>query len=127
MRLAIPHWQGRVSPVFDVAGSLLLIDLNHGLETARRGIDLVEEPSSGRARSMVNLGIDTLICGAISRPLERAIASAGIEVISQTCGDIEQVLSAYVQGRLCQEKFFMPGCQGWKMRHRWGRRNGGRP
>jgi len=127
MRLAIPHWQDRVSPVFDVAGSLLLIDLDHGVETARQDVALEEEPSSGRARRMVSLGIDTLICGAISRPLEVALASAGIEVISQTCGDIEQVLSAYVQGRLCQEMFFMPGCQVWQMRHRRGRRNGGRP
>jgi len=127
MRLAIPQWQSRVSPVFDVAGSLLLIDLDHGVETARKGVALGEDTSSERARRMADLGIDTLICGAISRPLELALASAGIEVISQTCGDIEQVLSAYLQGRILQKPFFMPGCQVWQMRHRRGRRKGGRP
>jgi len=27
MKVAIPHWQGRISPVFDVAGALLLVDV----------------------------------------------------------------------------------------------------
>ena len=26
MKVAIAHWQGRISPVFDVAGALLLVD-----------------------------------------------------------------------------------------------------
>jgi hypothetical protein len=35
MRIAIPQWQGRVSPVFDVAGILLLIDIEDGREIGR--------------------------------------------------------------------------------------------
>ena len=30
MRIVIPQWQGRVSPVFDVAVNLLLIDIEEG-------------------------------------------------------------------------------------------------
>jgi predicted Fe-Mo cluster-binding NifX family protein len=127
MKVAIPQWQGRVSPVFDVAGSLLLIYLGHGVEIDRKGVALVEDTFWGRARRMAGLGIDTLICGAISRPLELALLYSGIEVISQICGDVDQVLEAYMKGRMRQEMFFMPGCRGWQMRHRRGRRNGGRP
>lgn len=127
MRVAIPQWQGRVSPVFDVAGSLLLIDLDHGVESARREVAVIEDTHLGRARRMAGLGIDTLICGAISRTMEFALQSCGILVLSQVCGDTEQVLSAYAQGRMWQKIFFMPGCRGWQMRHHRGRRNGGRP
>ena len=35
MRIAIPEWQGRVSPVFDVAVSLLLIDVDGKHEVRR--------------------------------------------------------------------------------------------
>ncbi len=127
MRVAIPQWQGRVSPVFDVAGSLLLIDLGHGLEIDRKGVALVEDTPLERAQSMAGLGIDTLICGAISRPLELALLYSGIEVISQICGDVEQVLKAYIKGRMRQQIFFMPGCSGWQRRHRRGKRGGNRP
>jgi predicted Fe-Mo cluster-binding NifX family protein len=127
MRLAIPQWQGRVSPVFDAAGSLVLIDLDDGVETARRSVALVDDTLLGRARRMAGLGIDTLICGAVSRPLELALLHSGIKVISQICGDVDQVFDAYMKGRIRQEIFFMPGCRGWQMRHRRGRRGGSRP
>jgi len=124
MRVAIPQWQGRVSPVFDVADSLLLIDLGHGVEIARKGVALVEDTPLGRAQSMAGLRIDTLICGAISRPLELALLYCGMEVISQICGDVDQVLETYMKGRMQQQIFFMPGCSGSQRRFRWGRRNG---
>ncbi|HOP39774.1 MAG TPA: hypothetical protein PLI53_01900 [Geobacteraceae bacterium] len=124
MRLAIPHWQGRVSPVFDVAGSLLLIDLVDGVETARQHIALLDDFPLGRARRLAVLGIDTLICGAISRPLELALLHSGIEVISQICGDVEVIVDAYMKGRMRQLMFFMPGCRGRQRRFRWGGRKG---
>src|SRR3989339_815308 len=38
MRIAIAHWQGRVSPVFDVSDQLFLIDIENGREQMRQGI-----------------------------------------------------------------------------------------
>jgi len=124
MRLAIPHWQGRVSPVFDVAGSLLLIDLDRNGVVNRRSIALKDDNAFGRARCIADLNVDMLICGAISRPLELALVSAGIEVFPQTCGDVEQVLTAYMTGRLRQNSFLMPGCCGRRRRYRRGYRGG---
>ncbi len=125
MRVAIPQWEGRVSPVFDVAGSLLLVDLEHGVEIARRDVVLTDDIPAGRARRMAAMGIHTLICGAVSRPLELALLHSGIEVISQICGDVNQVLDAYRKGRIGQPMFFMPGCRGYQRRFRRGRRGGG--
>jgi predicted Fe-Mo cluster-binding NifX family protein len=126
MRVAIPHWQGRVSPVFDVAASVLLVDLDHGAEIARRDVVLTDDTPVGRARRMAALGVRTLVCGAVSRPLELALLHSGIEVISQICGEVDQVLDAYKTGRMGQPIFCMPGCRGWQRRFRGGRKGGGR-
>jgi predicted Fe-Mo cluster-binding NifX family protein len=121
MKFAIPHWLGRVSPVFDVAGRLLVVTLD-GPEAGRREeVAITEENPCARAALLVRLGVGVLICGAISRPLEMAVAAAGIEVLAQTCGDVEQVLAAYLDGRIVQDRFLMPGCCGRRRRGRHGR------
>jgi predicted Fe-Mo cluster-binding NifX family protein len=126
MRIAIPHWQGRVSPVFDVAGNVLLVDVADGKEQARQNVAIDAEQPQARVSLLAGHGATVLICGAISWPLERALAAAGIEVIPQTCGDVEQVLAAFINGRLNQDTFLMPGCCGRGGRFGARRRRGGR-
>jgi len=48
MKVAIPYWQERVSPVFDVAGRVLLVEVAEGKEQGRQ--DLAMEGSPGRGR-----------------------------------------------------------------------------
>jgi predicted Fe-Mo cluster-binding NifX family protein len=108
-----------VSPVFDVARRLLVVDLRTGTEAARFEETLGESSVVGRASHVARLGVGVLICGAISWPLEQALASAGIEVIAHVCGNVEDVLDAYVSGRLTDGAFLMPGCR--ECRYRRGR------
>ncbi len=122
MRIAIPVWSGRVSPVFDVAGQLVLADVDAGTEVARQARALEETDPAGRTRRLVQLGTDVLICGAISRPLEAMLTAAGIQVVAQTCGPAEEVLEAFVSGQMDAPAFRMPGCRG---RRRQFRRAGG--
>jgi predicted Fe-Mo cluster-binding NifX family protein len=126
MKVAIPHWQGRVSPVFDVAGNVWLVDVADGAELARQNVSLTAAAPQARAKALAELGTDVLVCGAISWPLEMAIAAAGIEVIPQTCGDVERVLAAFISGQLNQDAFLMPGCCGRRQRFRARRRRGRR-
>jgi predicted Fe-Mo cluster-binding NifX family protein len=124
MKVAIPHWQGRVSPVFDVAGQVMVVEVNGGIERGREDVVLDVEDPQARAARLSQAGADVLICGAISWPLEMAVSAAGIQVIPQTCGDVESVLAAFVDGRLGQDAFLMPGCCGRRRlrgRHRRGR------
>ena len=112
VRLAIAHWQGRVSPVFDVAASILVIEIDGEREVKRWQTEVDIEDPKARAARLLELGIDVLICGAVSWPLALAIESAGIQLIPQTCGNLESVLSAYIHGQLHQDTFLMPGCRG---------------
>ena len=125
MRVAISISDGRVSPVFDVAGRLLLVDVQTGREVGRTE-EVLEEPElAARARRVAELGADVLICGAISRPLEAMLWSTGVEVIPQTCGPAEDVLRAFVSGQLTEQAFVIPGCCGHRRRFHGGRSEGG--
>jgi len=125
MRAAIPVSDGRISPVFDAARRLLLVDIENGREVWRTEQIVEESDLSPRARRVAESGAEVLICGAISRPLEAMLSSAGVEVIPQTCGLVEDVLKAFISGRLTERAFVMPGCCGRRRRYARGRHAGG--
>lgn len=124
MRIAIPIADDRVSPVFDVARRLLLVDAEQGGGAGRTEQALEEESPELRARRVAELGVSVLICGAISRPLESMLVAAGVEVIPQTSGQVDEVLGTFLSGQLVGDAFVMPGCCGRRRRFRRGHRRG---
>ena len=125
MRIAIPTWCGRVSPVFDVAKHLLVVDVDGTRDGSREDATIEETGPGRRARRVAELGVNVLICGAVSAPLEAMLISAGVRVILHVCGSVEEVLQAFVSGGLTDQAFLMPGCCGRRQRSR-GRHRGGR-
>ena len=126
MRIAIPIADDRVSPVFDVARRLLVADAEQDVVASRTEEALEEQALELRARRVAELGVNVLICGAISRPLESMLVSAGVEVIPQTCGQVDEVLRTFLSDQLVGDAFVMPGCCGRRRRFRGGRRRGRR-
>jgi predicted Fe-Mo cluster-binding NifX family protein len=120
MNVAIPTLEDRVSPVFDVAQAVILVDLDGDHERSRQTVALHSQDVARRAVELSQYGVNVLICGAVSRPLEVALSAAGIHVIPQTCGPVEEVLRAFAAGQLNDRAFLMPGCCG-RRRHRGGR------
>jgi predicted Fe-Mo cluster-binding NifX family protein len=123
MMVAIPVWQGRVSPVFDVARQVLLVELDRSVETARREETLADEEPDHRANRIAKWGVTTLVCGAISRPLESLLTAQGIDVIPRVCGGVDEVLGAFSSGNLQSEQFAMPGCCSQRRRRQRGCRS----
>jgi len=127
MKIAVPVWQGRVSPVFDVAGQVLLVEWNGAGRQSRREEVLAEQSPDRRAARLAEWGVTTLICCAVSRPLEILLAAYKIQMISQVCGEVEEVLQAFRTGTLESERFAMPGrCRRGRGRGRGRCRRGGR-
>ena len=126
MRIAIPIADDRISPVFDVARRLLVADAEQGVVAGWTEEALEEQSLELRARRIAELSVNVLICGAISRPLESMLVSAGVEVIPQTCGQVDEVLRTFLSGQLVGDAFVMPGCCGRRRRFRGGRRRGRR-
>ena len=124
MKVAVPEWEGRISPVFDVAARLFVATVEQGEVQGGASFSLGGEGVYARVRQLSELGVDVLICGAISRPLETALVNAGICVLPQTCGLVHEVLDAYAVGRLSSGAFLMPGCCGRRRRVTKTSRNG---
>jgi predicted Fe-Mo cluster-binding NifX family protein len=124
MKVAIPVWKGRISPVLDVASKVLLVEIISHRELNRQEYTLVPSNPWARAQAIRQLGAEVLICGAVSRQLEAALRSAEIQVICNICGPVEAVLTAYCEGRLDENVFLMPGCCGRRRRFRGGDHRG---
>jgi predicted Fe-Mo cluster-binding NifX family protein/putative methionine-R-sulfoxide reductase with GAF domain len=112
MRIAISYRQDRVSPVFDVAPGLLLVDIRRGREVRRSERTVTRADPLDRARQVSQFGAKVLICGAVSRALENALSAKGVQVVACMCGPVEEVIHAFLDEKLAEGGFTMPGCLG---------------
>jgi predicted Fe-Mo cluster-binding NifX family protein len=123
LRIAIPVWEGRVSPVLDVAKNLLLVEMDAGHEVSRNSERFDPCLLPQRARRFSELGVNVVICGAISRPLSDMLLASGIRVFSCIIGEVEDVLRSHLDDGVTDPSFFMPGYAGPPgRRRRHGRR-----
>ena len=129
MKIAMPIYNDSISNVFDFAHRLLLVDIENGKETNRSEVALKSQLLPQRTGQLKDLGIDVLICGAISRTLAEMVKASGIEVLPYVTGSIDEILEAYFTGQLANPEFIMPGCwsgarKGFGRRRRGCRRQG---
>lgn len=118
MKIIIPYWQGKVSPLFDAACTMLLVDMDKDRELGRTLTSLKCADPLQRVRQTMGFGADILICGAISGQLECMLQSTGLRIISNICGSVDDVLIAFAKNSLCTVPFLMPGCHGVRRRSR---------
>ena len=109
MKIAIPIWNGNVSSAFDFAHSLLLVEVENNAESNRSEISLPAQSIPEKANQLKTLGVDILICGAISRQLASLIASSGIRILPYVAGQVDEILQAYLNDRLLESRFALPG------------------
>ncbi len=126
MRAAITIWDGRVAPVFDVCRQALVLTVIDGVAVTRT-VESLESPTPElKLERLRELGIETLVCGAISEPLQHELSQRGVTVIGFVAGDLEEVEHGFLLGRLPSRGLSMPGCGGRRRRLRGGRGGGGR-
>ena len=111
MRIAIPVWENRVSPAFDFASSLLIVELAESEEKNRFDIHLGEKDILHKCIQINEAGVSLLICGAISKPFLNQLAVFEIDVVTEISGNIGDVINAYLKKDLSNKKFLMPGCK----------------
>jgi predicted Fe-Mo cluster-binding NifX family protein len=110
MKVAIPVWGRYVSTVFDFSDCLLIINVDSGQIINREAVRFVENTIVGKATRLRKLGVQVLLCGAISRPLHRLIETSGIKVIPFLKGTSDEIFEAYLSDRLPDKHFVLPGC-----------------
>jgi predicted Fe-Mo cluster-binding NifX family protein len=126
MKVAIPIRNGRISPVFDVATRLLVVDFVNGEPGERSEFSIRESGGEVRAELLQELGVKILICGAISNQTARIIKRCGIDLRPWVVGEIDDVIDAYTTCSLDSEGFIMPGCRRGQGGGRGGGQGGGR-
>jgi len=120
MRVAIPTWNGRVSPVFDTAVRVVVAEIDRGRVGPREERAIGQTFPPRRVRALSDLGVEALVCGGISRPLAAMLSGVGIRVIPWVTGEVDTILEAFAQGRLPAPQFLMPGRGGRRHRFRGG-------
>jgi len=112
MKIAISIWEGKISPVFDTASRLLVLEIDGKKEVSRFETSFDEQALGRRCARIRILDIDVLICGAISRNFLDMLKNSGIRVIPWICGSAEQVLDAFARepdSIYLDADFLMPG------------------
>ena len=121
--VAIPVWNDQVSTTFDFAERLVVLETEVGREISRREIQLDGDSVERKARKIRDMAVQVVLCGAISQAFARAVARTGIEIIPYVTGPIDDVLAAYLCGRLAEPRFLQPGCRPGA-RRKWTHRCG---
>jgi len=112
MKTAFAYWDDRIAPVFDIARRIHVVEADSGRIVAETGEVLADDLPVQKAHRLVELGVGTLVCGAISRPFHETVAAYGIQVIPFVAGDLSEVIQAWLSGNLESDTFVMPGCSG---------------
>ena len=127
MKVAVTVWEDSVSTVCDFCSRLLIFDIEANETRNPFPLTLETQMWPAQVTRLKTLGIGVLLCGAVSRPLERLLAMAGIEVIAWLSGPVEEIIRAYLNGGLSDARFILPGfglgesrVRGRKRRHRGG-------
>lgn len=110
MNVAFAFLKDRIAPVFDTVQRVLLVEMEAGSIRTETVARMTAQDPLGRARTLADLGVQVLVCGAISSELRQFLASQGICVIPFVAGDLGEIKAAWLEGRLDPGAFCMPGC-----------------
>ncbi len=109
MKVAVTVWENTVSTVCDFCNRLLVFDVMGNEVKNKSFMPFETRILPERVNILEELGVEVLLCGAISRPLERMIRTSGVKVIPCLRGSIEEVIGAYLVGGLSDARFTLPG------------------
>ncbi|MBN1588564.1 MAG: NifB/NifX family molybdenum-iron cluster-binding protein [Pirellulales bacterium] len=103
MTIAIATFDTRVSPRFDCAQSILIVTVNEDGTSTRREVPAQGWAPYDRINRLLELGVDTVICGGIDRWSATSLQFAGVTVYGWVTGEVEDALAALLRGDLDAE------------------------
>ena len=123
MIIALPVFQNEISSVFDFACELLIIQVDQNKEVHRQSFHCQEDDQNTKIQLLIEHKVQLLICGAVSNFIFNRLTGYNIKVIPNISGDINSVLNAFMNNRLNEPTFQLPGCKmGKGFKHRYGNR-----
>ena len=110
MKTAFTVWNDRIAPLFDVSGKLHVVESEAGNITAQSRVCFNDPLPALKVRRLADLGVQMLICGAISRSAQNMVTAYGIELVAYINGDLDTVIKAWQHDQLRTDVLRMPGC-----------------
>jgi len=117
VKTAFAFLEDRIAPVFDAAQRIHVAEVEAGLIVFEAQETVKGQSPIERAMHLVDLGIETLVCGAISNPMREALMANGIQVFPFVAGNLHEVIQVWLRGDLGGDAYSMPGCRGRGQRH----------
>jgi predicted Fe-Mo cluster-binding NifX family protein len=109
MRIAIPIFRNRISPILDTCTRLMVADCEDAAVTQKKEIVLDFCSQFERFEILRKLNPDAVICCGVSDVFDKMLRSASIRLISGIAGDVDQVVKAFMNDRLGDPRFRLPG------------------
>ncbi len=97
--------------MFDVSREAIVFEVDKRRVAASSQQALVCDDLPQKSQQLSNLGINTLVCGAISNDALEQLQAIGINVIGFVTGEVDTVVRALIEGDLPNTTLAMPGCQ----------------
>lgn len=108
MKIAIPLWETKISPVLDSARLVRIIDVRGGETVVVDEFALPEHVAEKAAA--IAAKADEVVCGALSCLMEAELAARGVRVHPWIMGDFENIVRACAEGCVSEMEYTMPGC-----------------
>lgn len=124
MKIAIPVWNGNVSPVLDTAERLVVFDIDDGKVISRSELSVRDKSIREKAKTIAD-NAQSLLCGALSGQMGSYLSLYGLEVYPWIMGNAEQLIEMVVAGNVPGPEYSMPGCRRRRCGHRTGRKRQG--
>jgi predicted Fe-Mo cluster-binding NifX family protein len=125
VKVAIPLFQDRISPRFDVCPEIWIVELREGEVINQEKWPMASFNLQQRLDQLASKGVDKIICGGIDSFCIGQLGNRGIDVIHNVAGEAGKALNLFIRGVLrpglyCDRKRGKGFC-GWKRGFR-GRR-----
>ncbi len=96
MKVAIPVFHTKISPRFDSTQGFILLQIEKSDVIKREKLPTKNWPSSAKIKQLVDLEIDTLICGGIDLESLQQLHFNGIKIYSWITGEIEDAVTRFL-------------------------------
>jgi predicted Fe-Mo cluster-binding NifX family protein len=109
MRIAVPTWQGRVSPLLDTARHFFIFETQSSEILSMQRSDTAAISLTELATFFEQSKVDMVICGALTAQLRKLLEDREIKLCPWVRGDVHEVLQAFLQASLADRRFRLPG------------------
>ena len=123
MRVAVPIWENKISPVLDTAEKIRIYEIEDGVMVPKE--ELIMKSHVDDIALFIADRANVIICGAVSGNLDARLKDLGVKVHSWIMGEIDYILNCYVNGNINRKEHSMPGCRRNRYKCCAGRKNRG--